>query len=683
MPAPRFRTLVGTCLLSFCATTPAQASARDCGLEPPGTPAWPKLPVKPAVKPVMRGEPPLVQRQAPDARGSAQALTVDALRMRGGALRGKTVYVSAGHGFTWTDNQNAWRTQRGNTDEIVEDLVSAETASQYLVPLLMNAGAVVRGVRELDPNPNMAIVDDADVQAGYEEHGAAAEFANGPPGWGKLPGLLSDSTPLFHDGQSRTLKAAAQPTAGASWTPTFPADGKYNVYLAFTDGPDRVRDAHYRVKHAGGVSELRVNQQRHGWTWVLLGTWYFRAGKSAALGSLELLNDSSHPDGRVVSLDAVRFGGGRSLTFDRNQTTQPAAGRGSSGRPRWEESGRYGAQFQGAVRDVFDNPTLTDRDDDIGSRPRFAAWDHVDGEDAVYVAWHTNATGTPDPGSTGTETYVYGEGGPYQCPNPTPVAGSLELGSAVHNELVNDLRLGIRPNWTDRKLRCAYFGELNPLNNPKMPAILIEVAFHEKPPDSTVLKEARFRYTAARAIVQGIIKYWGAKDGRPVLLPPEPPVAISAVAVSGKLEVRWALPAFDRSGLAGDDPSSFRVYSSRDGLAWDDGVEVSALHATFAVRLGEVRYFRVASVNAAGESLPSEAVGARATENRPSLLVVNGFSRLDASLNLTEDLSAWALGRVKRVKVDRMNDGTYVRFYGEAFTEGFDSASSGAVDSSA
>ena len=35
------------------------------------------------------------------------------------------------------------------------------------------------------------------------------------------------------------------------------------------------------------------------------------------------------------------------------------------------------------------------RDDDVGARSRYAAWDHEDGEDAVYVAWHTNA---PDPG---------------------------------------------------------------------------------------------------------------------------------------------------------------------------------------------------------------------------------------------------------------------------------------------
>ena len=71
----------------------------------------------------------------------------------------------------------------------------------------------------------------------------------------------------------------------------------------------------------------------------------------------------------------------------------------------------------------------------------FAAWDHETGEDAVYVAWHTNAlNGT----AVGTEVYVYG---------PNPVDGTLNFtgvpGSDVlgQSDLANELERTSRPPW--------------------------------------------------------------------------------------------------------------------------------------------------------------------------------------------------------------------------------------------
>ena len=57
-----------------------------------------------------------------------------------GALAGKVIYLSPGHGFTWETGvtPNSWMTQRGTTNEIVEDLVSTETVNQFLVPMLLN-----------------------------------------------------------------------------------------------------------------------------------------------------------------------------------------------------------------------------------------------------------------------------------------------------------------------------------------------------------------------------------------------------------------------------------------------------------------------------------------------------------------------------------------------------------------
>lgn len=56
--------------------------------------------------------------------------------------------ISAGHGITWEDG--AWRTQRPNTNGIVEDMVSIEAVDQMLIPYLQAMGAYVVPEREPD-----------------------------------------------------------------------------------------------------------------------------------------------------------------------------------------------------------------------------------------------------------------------------------------------------------------------------------------------------------------------------------------------------------------------------------------------------------------------------------------------------------------------------------------------------
>jgi hypothetical protein len=153
---------------------PALAFDEDCGLEPPGS--FVPSPVAPRhfEIPATPDEPPHVRRVPADVPAGVQSFPPH--RTRGGALLGKTVYVSAGHGFTWNTTVSGWRTQRGNTHDIVEDLVSIETTNQLLVPLLENAGARVVTVRERDLNPEMVLVDDGRI--GYSESGEATRFSS-------------------------------------------------------------------------------------------------------------------------------------------------------------------------------------------------------------------------------------------------------------------------------------------------------------------------------------------------------------------------------------------------------------------------------------------------------------------------------------------------------------------------
>ena len=142
-----------------------------------------------------------------------------------GALSGKTVYVSAGHGWYWTGTR--WATQRGNTCDLVEDLSNAEIVDYYLLRYLWNAGAEIVTVRERDMNTAEVIVDNNDGPPGYTITGTW--YTSLYTGYLNLP-------------YSYTWAMTTE-TAIATWTPDIPQDGPYGVYVWYRPSPNRVTDA--------------------------------------------------------------------------------------------------------------------------------------------------------------------------------------------------------------------------------------------------------------------------------------------------------------------------------------------------------------------------------------------------------------------------------------------------------
>ncbi|MBM4776805.1 MAG: hypothetical protein GQE15_03800, partial [Archangiaceae bacterium] len=427
-----------------------------------------------------------------------------------------------------------------------------------------------------------------------------------------------------------------------------------------------------------GDSHFRINQQRHGGTWVSLGSFYFKAGGTAQVVAQ---NDSTSMQNPAnVSLDAVKFGGGLGL-IDR--------GGGVSGRGRFEESSRYQAQWAGAPDTAYaplGNTAANDRNNDISARPRFSAWVHEANEPAVYVAWHTNAA---NGAARGTQTYVYGTDSVGNCTLATEYAGftgSRELADFLRGELVNDLRQDAgwnEPTWRDYGTLCANFGELNTSNNNEFPSVLMEVAFHDNATDANRLKEPQFRATAARAIMQGIIRYFASVDMVTPVFPPDAPVRVRARNVAnGRVEIAWSAPPVDAQGVGGQAATKYRVYSSDDGLGWDEGVETMMTTYEVALPATSAKYFRVAAVNAGGESMPSAVVGARA--GQPLALLVNGFDRFEATQAQLEAFPArYGLGTVTQLFPRRINDSSYVRVHGDALDSlawGFDSATDDAIE---
>jgi hypothetical protein len=590
-------------------------------------------------------------------------MPVDAPGQHSGFLANRSVYVSQSHGWTWivTEWWQRWGTQRGNTWGAVEDFVNAEGINQYLVHYLRNAGAAVFTVRESDMQSDWVIVDDGDG-AGHLDNGIYEEVGefdtSTAPGFANFNAPYPSGKNPMAAGSSRFVYTTAEATAFARWTPDIPAHGDYAVYVSYAASANRSRNARYVVHHAGGETTYFVDQRSHGGTWIHLGNHYFPEGSDPATGSVVLHSDTDQEVGEtVVSADAVRFGGGMGVIS--RGTGTGIADSPTSGRPRWEECSRYAAQFNGAPEEVYDYSS-GDNKDDVGTRSRYAAWQHEAGEDAVYVSWHTNA---PNPG-VGTSTYVYGPNEPNGDYIFTGIEGSDVLAEFLHNEIVQDIRSGYDEGWTDRGIRSAWFGELNPSHNDEMPSALVEVAFHDTESDCLKLQDPQFRQLVARSFYQAIVKYFAWKDGiDPVFLPESPTGIMIETTGPGTARLSWQASPVDEMDLGGHAADNYRIYRSLDGRAFDSGIDVGnvLVHELVGLSPDTTYFFRISATNAGGESFTSPVVAIRQSEfGQKGVLIVGAFDRLDRHAQIPEDLSPWDLGIVNRMVLSRMNRFDYM-----------------------
>lgn len=559
------------------------------------------------------------------------------------SLAGKTVYLSAGHGWQW--NGWAWRTQRSVQEGFIEDHNNAEAVNQFLIPYLENAGATVIPVRERDWNPARVIADnDAGapvyIETGAWTTGGAIGYAGG--------------TYRFASTVSGTANASAQ------WVLTAPQTGRYALYAWVYPGSNRAPDAQYTVQHAGGSTTVVLDQRLRQSTWRYLGEFPCYAGPVTVT-----LSNLTAATGSVVIADALRLGGGVFGDLGGIVTDAPAP----PDKPWWETATFYYSQWMGLS--YADWPNFND----VVSRPIFARWNHAgSGEDAIFISWHTNAY---NGAIRGTESYVH-NGDTYPR-----TEGSLALQTAIHAELLQDIRQGWNAGWIDRGKRTANFGELRLLWDDapatRMPGVLLEIAFHDEPEDADALKDPRFNQLAARAVYQGVVAYFAGRDGVALTLAPEPPTHLRVRNLgAGQVQVAWAPSPTDAVGLRGDAATGYRLYTSPDGFAWSAPFPVTGLsHTLTGLAPGQLLFVRVTATNAGGESFPTEVLGARV--GTPRLLLVYGFDRLDHQ-HLVRDNDP-VEGLNLRLWLDRMNRRDYVVHHGAATPAEYawDSASNEAV----
>jgi len=403
-----------------------------------------------------------------------------------GALTGKIIYTSGGHGFTADfPGSGGWSTQRGLNNGMVEDFGNQEQMTAY-VNYLFNAGATIVPMRPVGNQPNEVVLD------------------NDSPGV-TFTGSWSNSTGSIFYGTAgdvpyRFASTSTTQTAVAKYTPNIPVAGFYPVYAWAADGTNRATDQLYRITTSGGTIEVKVNHRRVGKGWVYLGTYYFDQGTS---GYVEISNKSSST-GSVVIADAIRFGNGMG-DIDR--------GGGVSGHTREDEAALYWIMASAGVgtpSSVY-APNGDDATDNVGAPIRWAAYMNAEGQgsvtDRIYLSFHSNAGDGNSRGSLGL----------YNDPDSATLhqqAWAELVGAEVNDDMVAIGSPPLESTWFNRTTHVLNrsdidFGEIrsDSINN-EMDATILEVAFHDNATDAALMRDPRVRNWVGRAAYQATVKYF-------------------------------------------------------------------------------------------------------------------------------------------------------------------------------
>jgi hypothetical protein len=573
-----------------------------------------------------------------------------------GALSGRIVYMSAGHG--WTQGTSGWFLQRGITHEMNEDYGTLDQMN-FFAQYIFNAGGTVVPFRPIGNQTNEVIVDNVSpgvVWSGNWNNSSQTTFYGNP---GEVP--------------YRWTSLATSETATATYVPNIPEAGHYPVYTWVLHGNDRTFQL-YRIRHTGGESEVRVPHHMVGNGWVYLGTYYFNAGSNPNQGAVVISNLQASPAvGTVAIADAIRFGNGMS-------------NHGST-YPKEEEASRYWVENSLGVGQPTSilGSTTNHQSGNTGTPPRMAREMNREQNGSffnrIYLGFHTNASNGAARGTIG----LHNDNWPGTS-TPNQRRWAQIIATEVSDQMVALSPLLESP-WHARSAAGLIwshtdypFGEIhNTSIGGEMDATIIEVAFHDNLTDARLLRDPKVRNWSSRASYRAVVKYMNEFGSGPLVFLPEPPRNPRVVAnQAGGAVVSWDVPLISAGSGA---PAEYVVYRSSDGHGFGNPVMVSGPNTT-SVTIPNLpadtnHYFRVAARNAGGESFPTPTVGVRRSVDpaAPRVLIVNGFDKFDRFINIRQTPTAGNYrapghngntGTMDRVLPRRTNSFEYIVPHGQA-----------------
>ena len=568
-------------------------------------------------------------------------------------LSGRHIAMWQSHGRYFEQDENLWRWQRSRLWETVEDLFTQSFVLPYLVPMLENAGANVLLPRERDTQTNEIIIDNdegIDPTRTIEHNGDKAWKDAGTGFAHKRERYLTGQNP-FREGSARSTETITSGDESRfEWHASIPEDGEYAVYVSYKSSGDKsAEDATYTIHHAGGESRFAVNQQMGGGMWVYLGHFTFRKGDSKCIVSL---SNKSKDDGRIISADAVKIGGGYgniaripSARFQQDDVHYEAT---TSEYPRFCEGSRYWLQWSGFEEDVYTpKENMDDYKDDYMSRAHWVnslmgGSERLPKEDGksipidMVLAFHSDAGVRLNDDIIGTLGIYYTKDNKGRFEGGADRYLSRDLTDIVMTQLVSDIRAKAEPRWSRRGMWNRSYYEARV---PSAPTMLLESMSHQNFADMRYGNDPRFKYIASRAIYKGILRYISSQYNVPYTVQPLPVEQFSVTFAdnsSADVELRWKGVEDDLEVTA--SPEYYIVYTRIDDGAFDSGRRVDGEQILLKQEAGHTYSYRVTAVNKGGESFPSEILSAHRTANeRGRILVVNGFDRISAPLHIQGD----------------------------------------------
>lgn len=114
----------------------------------------------------------------------------------------------------------------------------------------------------------------------------------GAPGYAETGSWTTSSSTGYLGGTYRTaFEVPTQSACSATWTPSIPTTGVYDVYAAYRQSTNRTTGAPIAITHDAGTSTIYLNQSgTNTMVEVYLGTFTFKAGTS---GSVRMTNNGA------------------------------------------------------------------------------------------------------------------------------------------------------------------------------------------------------------------------------------------------------------------------------------------------------------------------------------------------------------------------------------------------------
>ena len=552
-------------------------------------------------------------------------------------LNERNILLWHSHGWYYNNSEKRWMWQRARLFQTVEDIGPLAFTIPYLIPMLENAGANVFVPRERDIQINEIIVDnDNGNKDSYQEKTFSENTfwkTSDKKGFALKNQTIKEGENPFKNGTSRYTKSMINPLATVSWLPDISKSGYYAVYISYSSSDTNVTDARYKVIHSGGETEFIVNQTIGGGTWIYLGTFKFDVNKKRLQGVT--ITNQSKDTGKIISADAVRFGGGLGIV-EREGTT--------SGRPKFVEGSRYWLQYAG-MPDTLTynlNKNSDDYKDDYQSRGEYGNYlygapfgPNRKRDEAglgipldLSLAFHTDAGITRNDTAIGTLMI-------YSIPDldsqkifPDGVSrvANRDLSDIVQTQIVQDIRNEYDSTWTRRQLMNAFYSEAA---RPNFPSMLLELLSHQNFYEMKFELDPRFRFDVSRSIYKGMLKFLSVQYGFDFVVQPLPPNNFSAELNSnGELQLRW------KAQIDSSEPTAisekFVLYTKINNSGFDNGRIVESEKIKLNdLKDGVIYSYKITAINDGGESFPSEVLSVCWKKNSSTpILIVNGFDRI-------------------------------------------------------